>query len=281
MRLHIDTDLGDNPDDACAVAMSVGWPGCELVGVTTVDDPDGRRADEVRQLLAMLGAGEVPVVAENAPRQAALDLLGHSVAAGATVAAIGPCANLAALEAHRPGALSAARVVMMGGWVRPFPEGYPDWSPARDRNVQADPDAALALFGSEADLTFVPCSAAGRATLRASDLPVLAQSGPVGAALARETQEYGAARGNRVLAEEHPGLPDDLVCFHWDPVTCAVALGWEGAAVEELSLVPVRVDRDLAFRADPAGRRTRVVTDVDGAAFAHVWLEAVRRAQGG
>jgi inosine-uridine nucleoside N-ribohydrolase len=36
MRLHVDTDFAGDPDDACALAMVLGWPGVELVGVTTV-----------------------------------------------------------------------------------------------------------------------------------------------------------------------------------------------------------------------------------------------------
>jgi hypothetical protein len=42
MRLHIDTDLGGDPDDACA--MVLGWPDVDLVGITTTADPDGQRA---------------------------------------------------------------------------------------------------------------------------------------------------------------------------------------------------------------------------------------------
>ena len=28
------------------------------------------------------------------------------------------------------------------------------------------------------------------------------------------------------LAAAHAGLPDDLVNFHWDPLTAAIATGW-------------------------------------------------------
>jgi hypothetical protein len=30
------------------------------------------------------------------------------------------------------------------------------------------------------------------------------------------------------LGRAHAGLPDDIVNFHHDPLTCAVALGWAG-----------------------------------------------------
>jgi len=84
----------------------------------------------------------------------------------------------------------------------------------------------------------------------------------------------------RALSRAHPGLPDDLVNFHYDPLTCAVALGWPDAVVETMPLVPVVEDHVMHFRCDEAGRPTRVAVDVDGASFAEAWLEAVEAAQG-
>jgi hypothetical protein len=42
--IHLDTDIGGDTDDLCALAMLVGWPGVELVGVTTCSDSGGGRA---------------------------------------------------------------------------------------------------------------------------------------------------------------------------------------------------------------------------------------------
>jgi hypothetical protein len=36
LRVHLDTDLGSDTDDLCALAMLLGWPDVEVVGVTTV-----------------------------------------------------------------------------------------------------------------------------------------------------------------------------------------------------------------------------------------------------
>ena len=55
MRVHLDTDLGGDTDDACALAMLLGWSGVELVGVTTVADPGGRRAGCVAHCLGLAG----------------------------------------------------------------------------------------------------------------------------------------------------------------------------------------------------------------------------------
>ena len=310
MRIHLDTDFAGDPDDACALAMVLGWPGAELVGVTTTADPDGRRACYVRRLLEMLGSREVPVlpgagkstttggpmgdivdhqrfwgdtppppVVGRPPVADALGLIRTSLASGSTVVAIGPYTNLALLERSRPGALSNARVVAMGGWVLPFGEGYPHWRAERDWNVACDTAAALALFESGADLTFVPCAAAASAVLRTADLPRLVASGRVGALLARQSIAHGENGAYSELGRAHPALPDDLVNFHWDPVACAAALGWSGVSVDDMELHPVLEGRVLRFEPRRGGRRTSVVTAVRGAAFTDVWLAAVERAQ--
>jgi inosine-uridine nucleoside N-ribohydrolase len=36
--LHLDTDLGGDIDDLCALAMVLNWPEAELTAVTTVAD---------------------------------------------------------------------------------------------------------------------------------------------------------------------------------------------------------------------------------------------------
>jgi hypothetical protein len=71
------------------------------------------------------------------------------------------------------------------------------------------------------------------------------------------------------------GLPDDLVNFLWDPVTAAVAVGWPGAEVVELRLLPHVRDDVLSFEQTPDGDQTRVVLDIDAPAFNEVWLQCV------
>lgn len=76
----------------------------------------------------------------------------------------------------------------------------------------------------------------------------------------------------------HPGRPDDLVNIHWDPVACAVALGWPGAVLAEQRLRTVVADGVLRFEPAADGRATRVLTGLDGAAFSERWLTAVEAA---
>jgi hypothetical protein len=70
-------------------------------------------------------------------------------------------------------------------------------------------------------------------------------------------------------------LPDDLVNYHHDPLAAAVAVGWDGVTVEERRLVPVMDGGALRLVESPDGRPTRVVTAVDGPAFAERWLDAI------
>jgi purine nucleosidase len=63
MRLHIDTDIGGDIDDLCALALALKWPGAEVVGVTTVAEHAGRRAGYARYALELAGRADVPVAA--------------------------------------------------------------------------------------------------------------------------------------------------------------------------------------------------------------------------
>jgi purine nucleosidase len=44
LKVHLDTDLGGDPDDVCALAMLLKWPGVEITAITTTAEAGGRRA---------------------------------------------------------------------------------------------------------------------------------------------------------------------------------------------------------------------------------------------
>jgi purine nucleosidase len=301
VRIHLDTDLGGDPDDGCALAMLLGWDGVEVVGITTTIDPGGQRAGYVRYCLSLLGRDDIPLEAgaevslttgrradpaaaywpaDAAPRPsrpgAALELLRRSIDSGATVVGIGPYTNLAQLE---PGRLSGVPVVVMGGWVRPPATGLPEWPPERDWNVQWDTRAAEIVFAAADRLTLVTLPATLQAQLRVADLPRLRASGRLGELLADQSEAHARDSGKRELPQTSPALPADFLNFHYDPVTCAVAVGWDGGKVEQLNLRTVLSGDTLHFERHTAGRLARVVTDVDGASFSETWLAAVERAQ--
>jgi purine nucleosidase len=304
VRIHLDTDLGGDTDDACALAMLLGWPEAEITGITTVADPGGRRAAYVAHLLHLVGRDDIPLAAgaevsattlgradpvdderhwpasvtpRPAPPGAALDLLERSLDTGATLVAIGPYTNLALLEISRIGSLRRQPVVVMGGWVEPPAPGLPRWGPEMDFNVQWDTRAAE-VVAATARLTMVTLPATLSAHLRRADLPRLRAAGPLGQLLARQSEAHAETYQMEKLGRDNTGLPDDLLNFQYDPVACAVALGWSGATVEDIRVRPLRTDDVLSFQPHPDGRSTRVVLDVDGAAFRETWLSAVEAA---
>jgi inosine-uridine nucleoside N-ribohydrolase len=305
-RVHLDTDLGGDPDDACALAMLLGWPGVDIAGITTTIDPGGQRAACVSHCLTLAGRQGIPVVAGEeaslitrriarpataderywpddiaptpSPSGAAPEMLGRSIQQGLTIIAIGPLTNLAQLEISRPGSLGGARVVAMAGWINPPADGLPPWGPERDWNVQWDTHAAQTVAATAGDLTLVPLPVTLEAHLRERDLPRLRAAGPLGKLLAQQSEARRDDEGLAGVGRSHSGLPDDLVNFHPDPVTCAVALGWPGAVIEQMRLRPV-MDKDvLRFSPDEGGRATKVIVDIDAKAFGKIWLDAVEAA---
>jgi purine nucleosidase len=301
-RVHLDTDLGSDTDDLCALAMLLGWPGAELAGVTTTTDPGGLRAGMTAVALRLAGREDVPLAAgaegtlaapmvpfafpdywpapvrpRPSPPGAAVELLAASAEAGATIVAVGPYTNLAMLEAARPGLLRRAGLVVMGGHVTAAREGFPPVGPDDDFNVQQDHLAARIVL-ERCDPLVVPLAATAQVALRAAHLERLRAAGPLGALLADQGEAHGRDHAMPDLGRSWPGLPDDLLNFHHDPLAGAVALGWEGATV---TAVPTRLEvrrGRLRMTREPGAPPLRVVTEVDGPAFEEAWLRAVERA---
>lgn len=168
--VHLDTDIGGDLDDLCALALALRWPDVEVTGVTTVLEHLGTRAGYARYVLDLAGRSDVPIAAGAeasrpsfreryglppeerywpapvrplpGPVEAALDLLKRSIEREATVVAIGPFTNLALLEDRDPGILRRATLCLMGGSVQPVPAGFPAWDFRMDFNTQADTGAA-------------------------------------------------------------------------------------------------------------------------------------------
>jgi inosine-uridine nucleoside N-ribohydrolase len=301
--IHLDTDLGTNPDDAAALVMLLGRADVEIAGITTSDDPTGIRAAYVRHLLALAGRRDLVVVAGRpgagpprgrlpdhrtwwGPRAvvtpvpgsagASDELLLAAIERDAVLAVIGPGTNLAHLETARPGSLRRARVVMMGGWLGPLGPGFPAWGPERDWNVQADAWAAERLVATTGELTFVTLEATLRAPVRSVHLRRVAASGPLGRLLAHQTALLGAERGRNDLGLAFAAFPDDLLNFHHDPLTAAVATGWTGyVRFTTRGVRPSWAGPYLWFPRDEGGTPVRLVDDADGPAFAELWVHAV------
>ncbi len=306
MLVHLDTDIGGDTDDALALAMLLRWPGVEIAGVTTCREIGGKRAGMVRYMLRLAGREGIPVAAgaesklgpapwplvptlppeevhwpdgiepvQSKPGEA-LDLLDQSIRRGATVIAIGPLTNLAAYEAIRPGRLEQVQVFICGGCLDAPPDAFPNWPPEMDYNLQEDPEASHLLL-SRCNPALIQLSVTAQVFIREADLPRLEAEGPLGRLLAQQVRAQAAVENKPEYARQFAKLPGDLLNFHYDPLTCAAALGWDGIKLEDCRVeVEMRGGR-VFLRRGPGGRSMRVATGVDAQRFNRLWLDTVTR----
>jgi len=174
----LDTDIGDDIDDAFALALVLHSPELQLLGVETAFGDTELRARLVDRFLAAVGRADIPVMA-GVPRkqtnnfsQAAYArqwperkhksgvefLLGQIRAHPdqITLIAIGPLSNIGAAIQRDPTTFKKLkRVVIMGGSVY---RGYGDkpTPPAPEWNILCDPAGAKALFGSGVPVFVMP-----------------------------------------------------------------------------------------------------------------------------
>ncbi len=306
IKIHLDTDLGGDIDDLCALAMLLRWPDVEITGVTVVGDTHGRRTGYTRYVLNLAGRTDIPVAAgaDTAqgfypyelglppeerywpvpvapapnPVAGAIHLLKNSIEQGATVIGIGPYTNLYLLELGYPGVLSQAKLFLMGGYIYPPRPGFPAWGNDMDFNIQVDVTSARHIL-QHSTPTLIPLSVMVETALRRAYLPDLRAAGPLGELIARQAEAFAEDEQNeRRFGETCPGLPRDIINFQHDPLACAVALGWEeGVEIEELPLVIEEQDGRLVERVDSTGKPYRVVTKVDGERFNQFWLEKMTK----
>lgn len=305
-RIHIDTDIGGDMDDVCALCMALAWPEVQLVGVTTEQEFDGIRAGMVHAVLALAGRTEVPVAAgaevaamnyrvrPGLPDEAAnwpapiaplpgrvedaLDLLAHSIDQGATIVCIGACTNIALLERRTPGILARANLVLMGGLLDPVRSGFPQWDYTYDWNFQQDTDAARLVLEA-ADPLLVPITVTVETALRRRDLAALRAAPPFGPLIARQAEVHDAEYHNGNLAKTCAQVPHDLINFLHDPLAVAVAGGWRHRIEIERARIRVAMeDSWLRLDRNPDGKPLRIVTRIDGRRFDAFWLHTLTNA---
>ena len=182
-KIILDTDIGDDIDDALALAFAVLNPEIELVGVTTVFKNTEKRAELTCCVLEALGETSTPVhvgigktvlqsipdweriAAKHQPRQMdiltkrtpsitshptrAVDFIIDTIMSGQgdiILVPVGPLTNIAAALLVEPRLAQKARICLMGGAIDRI---APEW------NVLCDPEAARIVFGSGAKITMV------------------------------------------------------------------------------------------------------------------------------
>ena len=179
----IDTDVGDDIDDAFALAIALQEPRLEVIGVTTAWGDTRTRVLLVRRLLAALGRRDVvvaqgPATANTVPftqKKWALGATDTSAAPDAieflreqahqrpgkiTLIALAPLSNLEALARRDLQALQQFRqVVMMGGSIH---SGYnqggaiPVAEPSAEYNIASAPNGLMTLLQSKVSVRMFP-----------------------------------------------------------------------------------------------------------------------------
>lgn len=226
MKLILDLDTGI--DDALALAYALALPGAELIGVTAVfgNVTRDRSVENNRNLLALLGAGELPVCpgaahawdaadyqpgdfkyrihgnngignialpASGAPvcdTPAAEFLVGAARRWGRELAVVatGPLTNLAdAIRLDRAAMASVGTISIMGGALT-VPGNR---TPFAEANICDDPEAARFVFESGLPVTMVGLDVTMQTKIVGQDIERWRQSGtPAAAALVGMSEYY-------------------------------------------------------------------------------------------
>ena len=304
MLVHLDTDIGGDTDDVFALAMLLRSSGVEIAGISTSTEIGGKRASMARYVMRLannntipvaagaegkLGPSPWPIVPELPAEQLfwpdglepvqgrpgeMIDLLDANIARGATVIAIGPLTNLAAYEAIRPGRLATVPVFICGGWINFARNGFPQWGSEVDYNIQQDQEASRLVI-SRCAPTLIPISITAEVFLREADLPRLEAEGPLGRLIAQQAKLQARYEKKQEYGRQFSLLPDDLLNFHYDPLTCAAAVGWDGIETCGLSISLDNRGGFVLMRRDPNGVPVRFATAVDGTRFNRYWLDVV------
>lgn len=304
LRIHLDTDLGGDSDDLCALAMLLKWPGVEITGITTNTENEAKRAAYTKYALKVARSDDIPVkagsditsghyrgqpglpdesdnwpepiTASPNPLDEALELIKRSIDQDAIIVGIGSFTNFFLLDQKYPGILKKAKLFLMGGYVYPVREGYPQWGNEMDWNMQVDVNSAKYVL-ENSNPTLIPLSVTVETAIRRAYLPGLRKSGKLGEILATQAEALNEEYDNEgKLGKTCSGLPDDLLNFQHDALACAIALGWSDGV--EINEVPLRFEINNTYlREIPVenGKLTRVVTKIDGDKFNQFWFNLV------
>ena len=240
-KIILDTDIGDDVDDAFALGLALQSPEVEILGVTTAWGDTSLRARMARRMLLENGRGEIPVAegivttsktkfsqaewAEKGPAAAvktdAVEFLLSEIRKRPdeiTLVAIGPLTNVGA-AIGRDGATfrKLKRVVLMGGSVR---KGYgdlgyePDRGPQPEYNIFSDVAAAQKLFTSGVPIFMMPLDSTQLKLDEVKREVLFQKATPLTGELSELTKEWG---------QKTPTLFDAMaVAYVVEPKLCPV-----------------------------------------------------------
>jgi purine nucleosidase len=240
-KIIIDTDIGDDVDDAFAVGLALTSPEVQILGITTAWGDTQLRARLVDRLLLETASANIPVAegiptksktpfsqarwAENGPppksHPAAVDFLLDQIRQNPgeiTLVAIAPLTNIGAAIDRDPATFKKLkRVVLMGGSIR---KGYddlgytPDRGPQPEYNIYSDVSAAQKLFASGVPIFMMPLDSTQLKLDEEMRSLLFRQDTPLTDALTLLYHEWG---------QQTPTLFDVMaVAYVLDPALCPV-----------------------------------------------------------
>jgi inosine-uridine nucleoside N-ribohydrolase len=273
-KIIMDTDIGDDIDDAFAVALALKSPQLEILGISTTFGDTEARAKIVDRMLGEAERTDIPVLAgtptktTNPMSQRRYGEGGHFAKSShpnsvefildqirrypgqITLIAIGPLMNVGALIDKDPQTfLKLKRVVMMGGSIE---RGYGDlWSPNRgpepEWNILNDIPAAKKLFLSGVPLYVMPLDSTQLKFDEVKRAYLFKQGTPLTDALTLLYHEWG---------QQTPTL--------FDPMTISYILNPQICPVEPMHIV---VDDKGFTRREPGAPNVQVCLHSDSDAF--------------
>jgi inosine-uridine nucleoside N-ribohydrolase len=283
-KVIIDTDIGDDVDDAFALALAARSPELQILGVTTTFGDTETRARIADRFLGEVGRGEIPVLAGKATatknpmsqrRYAegrftktshgdAVDFLLEEIRkypGEITLIAIGPLMNVgAAIDKDAATFRKLKRVVLMGGSVR---RGYGDLGytapvpPMPEWNILNDVASAQKLFTAGVPLFVMPLDSTQLKLDEVKRAFLFSQGTAVTDQLAILYHLWG---------QETPTL--------FDPMAVAFVVKPELCPVQGLH---IRVDEKGFTREEPGAVNAQVCLDSNAEDFFRFYLKRVAR----
>jgi len=282
-RIIIDTDIGDDVDDAFAVALALRSPELQILGISTTFGDTELRAKLLDRLLGEVGRQDIAVVAGKASQTnnpftqrkyaeggrytkashpEAVDFILEQIRrypGEITLVAIGPLGNIGGLIDKDPETFrKLRRVVIMGGSIekRYGDLGYaPPRGPEAEWNIKNDVASAQKLFASGVPIFMMPLDST-QMKLDEVKRKILFQAGtPLTDALTLLYHEWG---------QETPTLFDVMTIeFILDPAICPTK--------------PMRITVDAAgfTRPGPGEPNAQICLDSDADAFFRLYIRRV------
>lgn len=282
-KVIVDTDIGDDVDDAFALALAVNSAELEILGVTTTFGDTETRAKLADRFLGEVGRPEIPVSAgkptatKNPMSQRRYAEGGHFAKAShgdavhfllqqiqkypgdITLIAIGPLMNVGAAIDRDPATFrKLKRVVLMGGSIR---RGYGDLGytppvpPMPEWNILSDVPSAQKLFAAGVPLFVMPLDSTQLKLDEVKRAFLFSQGTPVTDALAVLYHLWG---------QETPTL--------FDPMAVAFAVRPELCPVQAMH---IRVDDRGFTREEPGTPNAQVCLDSNAEDFFRFYLKRV------